>query len=495
MASANNRHLGLAFLAAVSTGGLVYFGTGLHPWWPLMWFAPIPVLLLSARVSWWLAGLTATVAWILGGMNLWYYFNSALHMPAGTQAVILVVPALLSAATVLLFRALLRRRAYWSAMLAFPAAWVTFEYLSSLVSPHGTAGSLAYSQLNFLPFLQLASVTGPSGMSFVLLLFSSALVVGFCTHKTSSKQAIQIVIVGTGIIAVVLIFGFVRLSLPVSGRLVKVGLIASDLPQNIDVAEDGAATEQLLREYAARAESLAAAGAEVIVIPEKLGVVTDADVKQTDALLQGLADRTGSTLVAGVVDVAGPVEYNQARVYRPQSVPLTYDKHHMLPPFESRFQPGTSLTIMPKPSGTWGVAICKDMDFTHLSRRYGDAGVGLMLVPAWDFNVDRWAHGHLSIMRGVESGFSIARAAKQGYLTVIDNRGRVLAEARSDSSAFATLVAEVPVAHDTTIYLRLGDWFGWLAILIFVFSLVQLYRVRKNLEAGKTQTVPMLSVA
>ena len=118
-----------------------------------------------------------------------------------------------------------------------------------------------------------------------------------------------------------------------------------------------------------------------------------------------------------------------------------------------------------------------------------------MLVPAWDFNVDRWAHGHLSIMRGVESGFSIARAAKQGYLTVTDNRGRVLAEARSDSSAFATLVAEVPVAHDTTIYLRLGDWFGWLAILIFVFSLVQLYRVRKNLEAGKTQTVPMLSVA
>jgi apolipoprotein N-acyltransferase len=42
------------------------------------------------------------------------------------------------------------------------------------------------------------------------------------------------------------------------------------------------------------------------------------------------------------------------------------------------------LTLMPEPSGTWGVAICKDMDFTPLSRQYSEAGAGLMLVPARD---------------------------------------------------------------------------------------------------------------
>ncbi len=68
---------------------------------------------------------------------------------------------------------------------------------------------------------------------------------------------------------------------------------------------------------------------------------------------------------------------------------LTYDKHHMLPPFESSLKPGTTLTLLPKTSETWGVPICKDMDFTPLSRQYGQAGVGLMLVPAWDFNLDR----------------------------------------------------------------------------------------------------------
>jgi apolipoprotein N-acyltransferase len=86
----------------------------------------------------------------------------------------------------------------------------------------------------------------------------------------------------------------------------------------------------------------------------------------------------------------------------------------------------------------------------------------------------------MSIMRGVEDGFSIARAAKQGYLTVSDDRGRILAETQSDSAPFATLVADVPVVHDTTLYLLLGDWFAWLVLATLVFTLIQLYRLRKN---------------
>ena len=83
-------------------------------------------------------------------------------------------------------------------------------------------------------------------------------------------------------------------------------------------------------------------------------------------------------------------------------------------------------------------------------------------------------------MRGVEGGVSIARAAKQGYLTVRDDRGRILAENRSDSAPFAALVADVPVAYNTTLYLLLGDWFAWLVLATLFFTLVQLYRLRKD---------------
>ena len=88
-----------------------------------------------------------------------------------------------------------------------------------------------------------------------------------------------------------------------------------------------------------------------------------------------------------------------------------------------------------------------------------------MLVPAWDFSVDWIYHGNAALMRGVEDGFSVVRAAKYGSLYVSDDRGRILAEVMSDSAPFATLVAEVPVAHAVTPYLLFGNWFAWLALI------------------------------
>jgi apolipoprotein N-acyltransferase len=146
----------------------------------------------------------------------------------------------------------------------------------------------------------------------------------------------------------------------------------------------------------------------------------------------------------------------------------------MLPGFESTLKTGTSLTLIPRQPAAWGIAICKDMDFAQPSRDYGLKGIGLMLVPAWDFDVDRAWHGHLAVMRGVEDGFSVARAAKQGYLTVSDNRGRILAESRSDSAPFVSLLAEVPAVHEGTFYLLAGDWFAWTASGLLALSLIRL---------------------
>jgi len=474
MAFANDdRRYGAAFVAVASTAVLVWFGTGLAPWWPLLWFAPLPVLLFASRSSWQGAALTATLSWLVGGLNLWHYLV-VVHAPPPVRVAIFAVPALVFAVAVLLFRALLRQRASWSALLAFPATWVSFEYLFNLISPHGTGGNLSYSQLNFLPILQLASVTGLWGISFLVLLFSAALAIGLHLRSSAPKQALRIVGVGLGVVVLALVFGAVRLTLPLPRQQIKVGLIASDQGANVDVADEGSETARLFREYAAEAEGLAVRGAQVIVLPEKLGVTVDSDTEETDALFQSLADKTKAQIVVGLIHVSPPVKYNEARVYAPGAPRESYDKHHMLPPFESNLKPGTTLTLLREPSGTWGVAICKDMDFTPLSRQYGQAGAGLLLVPAWDFVLDRWEHGHMAIMRGVEDGFSIARAAKQGYLTVSDDRGRILAETQSDSAPFATLAANVPAEHETTLYLLLGDWFAWLALATLTFVLLQL---------------------
>jgi apolipoprotein N-acyltransferase len=481
MESANRvKNIAMAILVAAATAVLLWFGNGLDPWWPLMWFAPLPVLWFALRRSWWVAAVTTGAAWLAGCFNLWGYFH-LLGMPFVAWLSIFGAVALVAVAAVLLFRALVLRGAVWSGLIAFPAAWVTLEWVRNLTTPHATAGSIAYTQLKFLPFLQLASITGPWGISFLLCSFPAALAIGLHLRKTAPKQALRVVAATVGVLVTVLLFGAIRLAMTPRGQQVKVGLIASDTLANVKIAGSGADTGRLFESYAAQAERLAAGGAQAIVLPEKVGVVPDSENGDADPIFQRLADRTGATIVVGEVHVAGspkdtPAKYNQARIYQPHAAVLSYDKEHMLPPFESYLTPGTALVTLPQ-HRTWGVAICKDMDFTPLSRKYGKAGVGLMLVPGWDFNVDRNWHGHMAVMRGVEDGFSIVRTAKDGYLTVSDNRGRVVAETRSDAAAFATLLATVPAVHSATVYLLLGDWFGWLACALLVFAVLQLCRL------------------
>ena len=472
------RRIAIALVVVATASAMVWFGTGLFPMWPLLWFAPLPVLLFAGRSPRWAAALTAALAWALGSLNMWHYFSAALHMPPPVRVGIVAVPALVFMLAVLLYRALLRRGAWWSALLAFPAAWVSFEYVFNLTSPHGSAVSLSYSQLNCLPILQLASITGPWGISFLLLSFPASLAIGIHLRKAAPKQAVRIVSATIGAIVLVMTFGAVRLALaPPPSREVKVGLVASDLPANSDVAAAGDQTERLLRDYSAQAETLAARGAKVIVLPEHLGEVVDPNTASTDHLFQSLADKTKATIIVGLAHTYPQVMYNQARAYAPGVQVLSYEKHHLLPPVESRFASGKTLTTMREHEGMWGVAICKDMDFTQLSRQYGRVGVGLMLVPAWDFVLDRFEHGHIAVMRGVESGFSIARAARGGFLTVSDNRGRILAETESNSAPFATLLVDVPAVHDTTLYLLLGDWFAWLTLATTAYNLTRLWNL------------------
>jgi apolipoprotein N-acyltransferase len=481
-----NRHL-LGLAACLSTAALIWFGTGLEPYWPLMWIAPLPVLLYALNASAWATALVSFGAMILGLLNIWGYLHGALSAPLPILIRIYLIEGVMFVLAVLLFRALALRKAYWSALLAFPAFWVSLEWLLNLTSPHGTGGSLAYTQLGFLPLLQFASITGPWGMTFVLWMFPAAVAIASYLRTRAPGEGYRILGVTGAVIVVILIFGTVRLLLPPpKGADVKVGLVSSDGP-NERVAEEGAPADALFKDYALRVAQLAKEGAAIVVLPEKAAVVVDPDTTRVDQEFQSLADENQVRVVVGVLRVApagaghpAALKYNEARIYTPGERVQSYDKEHMLPPFESNLTPGTSLTVLHPGAahGAWGVAICKDMDFTQLSRRYGEAGAGLMLVPGWDFFLDWISHGHMAIMRGVESGFGVVRAAKGGSLYVSDNRGRIAAEIKSDAVPFTALLASVPDTHDQTLFLRLGDWFAWVACAVLLLCLAQLVRLR-----------------
>ena len=456
----------VALLAILTSAAMLFFATGLHPLWWLLWFAPIPVLMSAPRLSRRAAFALAFVSYAIGGFNLWSYFRHALSTPLVITLLIIALPALAFAADVLLYRWLLSK-SLWRAALVFPSFWVACEFLSEINSPHSTAGNLAYTQMDFLPILQIASTTGIWAISFCVFLFAATAAIIIGKQGGSSDRRKLTAAVSIALLAV-LGFRVWRLhSGPPSEHTVTVGLLASDLPQNL-ITEKPADTFRLLRDYATQAEALAAQGARVIVIPEKIAVLQDVELPEADSLLQSIAADTGALIVVGVIHPTNSARWNEARLYFPDGSIRTYEKHHMLPVYEGKLTVGTERTEWREPSGLWGIEICKDMDFPRLSRQYGNDGVALMLVPAWDFDVDGWWHDRMAILRGVESGFSIARAPKQGVLSVTNNRGRVLAERSTASAPFASLVANVPVEHESTLYDRFGDWFGWLNIFLLV---------------------------
>ncbi len=484
MAFVDKRPTLFATLAVLSTAALFLVGNGMNPIWPVMWIAPIPVLLLAAETtSWRVAAGAAALSMLLGSLTMLYYLHFALHLPVTAWLIPFSIASLLFAVGVLLFRGLLHRGAPFGAMIALPAFWSVCEYAASFAPANGTAGSLAYTQERFLPILQVASITGPWGITFLLLLFPSAVVSGLYLRRRRLPQAAHVAGLALAVLAGAVLFGAIRLAAPNSQQKVKVGLLDTDTVVFADEATD---MQELIKSYAEQAERLARQGAKIVLMPEKTGLLLDSDSRTMDLVLQSVADRTGATLVIGVLHVVARDSFNEARIYTPDRPIATYDKQHMLPPFESKLTPGTSLALLSKPALPIGVAICKDMDFIHPALDYGRSGIELLLDPAWDFNIDRTWHGHIAIMRGVEGGYAIAHAAKDGVLTVTDDRGRILGEVRTDSGPFASLLVDVPMRHDQTVFDRYGTWFPWMASLLLVAAAVRLLTASRLASARRS---------
>jgi apolipoprotein N-acyltransferase len=449
MDSKRNARLLLLALAATGLSAVAfYFGAGLYPKWWLMWLAALPVLLLAPSLPWSWTLLIAFAARAFGNLAFWNYCLHDLHMPLGATLQSLLVPAAAFALAALLFRVFLRRGQVWQALLAFPSLIVGYEYVTELV--FGTFGNIGYTQLNNLPVLQLAALTGMWGISFVVNLFSSAAAAAILSRSATRRR---LAFGLAGVLLCVVGYGAWRLqATPPPAHSIVVGLVSTQFPSNIFPPGDSQKM-RLLQQYTRQASALAARGAKIVVLPEMSVLVSGSLSDETDRLFEQTASEARIQILLGVLHVTSHLAYNEARLYSSSGrIEAVYRKRHLVPVAEARETPGHDISLLDQLDGTVGLAICRDMDYPD---------------PAWDFDVDRWSHGHMAIMRGVEYGYSIVRSAKVGFLTVSDDRGRLLAEASTArGTVFTTLLAMVPVRHDSTLYQTFGNWFAWLNIAL-----------------------------
>jgi apolipoprotein N-acyltransferase len=448
-------------LAVVATGVMWFLSTGVNNWWPLAWLAPLPLLVLLPGLPLGRAAVAAFAASAIGALNLAIAYLR-LPPPIWMGAIALIaVPFTLVA---LAWRLIARARRPVVAVIAYAALVAATEYLISVVSPHGTFGSLAYSQSDVPVVLQLASLTGLAGITFVLSLLPAVLAVAW-RHRQERRVVVAALASALLPLGVMLAFGAARLAAPHSSQSVSIGLAASDDAVAHFDDTDPARALPVVRGYAARAAALADRGATIIVLPEKFVGVTPGYADEARAILADVARQRRVMIVAGFNLLGASEARNTAVVFDSNGrVILEYDKQYLVPGLEIGYRRGNLVGMVPGSRSDLGVAICKDLDFVPLGRAYAHAGAGLLLVPAWDFVTDGWAHSRMAVVRGVEAGFAIARTAVQGRLTVSDARGRIIAERKSSEAPDVLLTASVPIAPGGTLYTQTGDWFAWLCV-------------------------------
>lgn len=450
-------------LAALS-GILLSMSYSAHPLWWAAWLAPAPAILATMRAPAahrrWLALVTGAV----GGIGSFSYHLELTGWIATLTIFILVALAWSTAVRLVVVFA--ERRQFHLALVAIPVTWAAIDTLLIHVSPHGSAGSIAYSQMDALPVIQVASLGGIPAITFVVLLGGS--LVGLLLARSPQWDARSVLI--TSILALLVVgatiaFGTMRLGHADLAPGTRVALIATD-----GVGQPPRNWDAFWQIYGQQITRVAKPGS-IVVLPEAVVRLPMAAAEDAARTLAARASESRSTIIVGIMVDAPNQLTNRALIARPDGTSYWYEKQHLIPGIEAGITPGSRPLVLPFGSGGMGVAICKDMHFPTLARAYRHRRAQLMVVPAYDFEVDDWLAARMTVLRGVESGSSIARAARGGISFVSDRYGRVTAERRSDSE-MGVLRARVPLDRGSkTVYASLGDAFGWTCVVAWAVLL------------------------
>lgn len=422
----------------------------------LAWIAPVPFLLyLRARPGW--RGRIAVLGALAVALNLAVAKIATAPVPL-PMVPAFAVPLAVAAWLGYLAADSLRLRAgeRWG-LYAFPAAIALVEVALYRMTPLGTWGSGANTQVDHLPVLQLAALLGSSAIGF-LVAWTASLVAVLLGAPRPRRFALDAALLGACLLAVEAL-GAWRLD-ATQGRTVTVAGVVADLgPSPAGLPGDAAIaanTEALF----ARSEQAAARGARLVVWNEAAAVVRKEDEVAFVARGARLARERGVDLVLGymIPHSLQPLRFENRYAWLSERGELveTYDKHHPVPGEGSAA--GTApLRAHDRPYARAAGAICYDYDFPAMALGHARLGAGLVVVPSSDWRGIDPFHTRMARLRAIEGGFSVLRPVRWATSGAFDAYGRTRATLPFFEENDRILLATLPVERVPTLYGALGD--------------------------------------
>jgi apolipoprotein N-acyltransferase len=392
-------------------------------------------------------------------------------------------------------RWLTKRKNGFLTTLAFPIVSVIAEYIVAISSDHaGSWCSLAHTQDN-LALMQITSITGTWGLTFVIAWFGSA--TNYFWDKRQEIASIKkSIILFSTIIFSVFLYGQIRNSyFPSNSKTVRIASII----HNESLADSSNFTQDIKRLPAFRNQtyqiqtklfdlSIKAAneGAKIIFLHEaSLLVLKDDEKELVDRGCKLASDKNvyfGLSLFVLPRDF--PNTLGEAKIVwiNPEGN-IIWEFNKAYPTPSDPILPGEkNIKTFDSPYGRIASAICFDMDFPTFINQAGKKDVDIMLVPANDWKEITPYHANMSKLRTIENGFSMVRCTGRGLSTAVDYNGKVLNQLNYFQTEENTMISDVPIKGVKTIYAKMGDWFVWVCIIGLLFIFGKVFYRRKTIE-------------
>jgi len=491
-ASATARVHGWGASFAILLAGSLLVGFSMGSWLapPAAWIGPVLIMRFARDHSvgrgYLLVLAACTLSFVIGFGAIWM----SAGWPLPFVVALPVLYGLVWSLPYLADRLMSRRLPGFSSTLVYPLAAAGLEFVNTSVNPVGAWGATGFTQYGQLALMQLASVTGMIGITFLMGWFASVANWAWENRARSGELRRGLAVFGL-VLAAVLVFGFLRLNLASSGDTIRVAGITAD-PTRIRAepmrqAPVAAAMRVVIQDhwdaYFEATAREARAGAQVVLWPEISGVMFEPDEASFIGRAQEVAREQAIYLAIPFwiwnEETKVPVK-NKLLVFDPAgSTVLEHAKYGGAIVENTELGDGVLRTVT-TPFGVLSGVICWDADYPAVIQQAGQNGTGLLLVPSSDWAEIDPLHTQMAVFRAIENGHSLVRQAEGNVSTAVDPYGRVLAQTDFFDAADRTMVAQVPTAHADTIYAAFGRWLGWVCIGGFLVLVVWVVVARRR---------------
>jgi apolipoprotein N-acyltransferase len=423
-------------------------------------------------------------------------------------------------------------RLLWA--LGGAATWVALEMVRARLLSGFPWDPLGVSQYELIPLIQIASVTGVYGISFLVVWFSLSL---FSAARMIFRQPasrfiwLVDIFLPLGVVALVFAFGFAQLNRPrPDGETLRLTLVQPSIPQAL--IWDPSANTNRFRQLLELTETALTNKTDLLIWPESaVPEFTQANYmvitnlirthqvwlifNAEDIQLRANARSRDDLDYFNAAFLFGPdgdyrnVYHKQSLVIFGEYIPLvrwlpfikwftpitgSFAAGTNAVPFvlahrsPTRLESGTDTQRAGSETGAFDILhiktstlICFEDVFPHLVREYvqddTDFLVNLTSDGWFGEGAAQWQHAATAVFRAVENGVPLVRSCNNGLTCWVDGTGRLREFFKDQTGRIygpGFMTVEIPVGRkrEPTLYNRHGDCFGWGCVGISCILLV-----------------------